>query len=409
MTSLTSSGQTAADTPDAPALPLAGLRVVEIGHMVMGPTCGLILGELGADVIKLEPLPGGDKTRTLTGSGAGFFVTYNRNKRSLALDFRSPAGLRIARQLIAQADVMIENLGPGSLDRMGLGWDEVRRDNERLIHCSMKGFLGGPYEKRTALDEVVQMMGGLAYMTGPPGRPLRAGASVNDVMGGMFAAIAVLAALRERDVTGRGQQVRSALFENNTFLMAQHMAQYVVTGQPARPMPARLSAWAIYDVFTTSDDEQLFVGVVSDTQWRTFCDHFELTELLADPAFATNPQRVATRERFMPRIADLFRSRTKADLMAHLERLGIPYAPIARPEDLFDDPHLNQSGGLVDVTLPDGRVTRLPALPIELNGHRPPVRRGVPRPGEHSRELMEELGYAPDDIDQLVADGIIGG
>ncbi len=390
--------------------PLAGVRVIELDHMVMGPACGMILADLGADVIKVEPLPAGDKTRTLTGSGAGFFLTYNRNKRSVGVDLARPEGHALVRQLVETADVLVENLRPGALEPMGLGYADLSALNPRLIFCSLKGFLPGPYEHRTALDEVVQMMGGLAYMTGPPGRPLRAGASVNDVMGGLFAAVAVLAALRERDRDGQGRQVRAGLFENNVFLMGQHMAQAALTGRPVAPMPARQAAWAIYDVFTTGDGEQLFLGVVSDTQWRAFCTQFKLTAFLDDPELATNPQRVAARPRLLPAVARVFLDHGARDLIPVFESLGLPYAPIATPQDLFDDPHLRQSGGLLPVTPPTGGpAIPLPALPVEIDGVRPGVYRDVPRFGEHTRSVLAELGLDAVAIDRLAADGVIGG
>lgn len=395
-------------TETAPPRPLAGVRVVELDHMVMGPACGMILADLGADVVKIEPLPAGDKTRALTGSGAGFFITYNRNKRSVAVDLTKAEGQALVRRLVETADVLVENLRPGALERMGLGYPALSAINPRLIFCSLKGFLPGPYEHRTALDEVVQMMGGLAYMTGPPGRPLRAGASVNDVMGGLFAAVAVLAALRERDMDGRGRQVRAGLFENNVFLMGQHMAQAALTGRPVAPMPARQAAWAIYDVFTTGDGEQLFLGVVSDGQWRAFCTHFKLDTLLADPELATNPQRVAARPRILPAVARVFLDRAAGELIPVFEELGLPYAPIVKPEDLFDDPHLRQSGGLMPVTPPSGGPPiPLPALPVEIDGARPGLYRDVPRFGEHTRDLLAELGLDDDAIGRLLQDGII--
>jgi len=389
------------------ALPLDGVRVVEFSHMVMGPTCGLVLADLGADVIKIEPAPAGDNTRRLVGSGAGFFVLFNRNKRSLALDLKSAKGLELVKRLIRRADVLTENFRPGALADLGLSYDALTADNPGLIYCSLKGFLSGPYETRTALDEVVQMMGGLAYMTGPPGQPLRAGASVNDIMGGMFAAIGILAALRERERTGRGQLVQSALFENNVFLVAQHMAQFAVTGQPAAPMPARISAWAVYDVFATADSEQVFVGVVTDTQWRAFCDAFGLPELFADAALATNTQRVEARAWLIPRLREVFLARTRAEIICACEQARLPFAPITKPEELFEDPHLNCPGAMVEVSLADGRTTRVPALPLEMSGRRFGRRLDIPRVGEHGEAIAEELGYAPEAIAALADEGVL--
>jgi crotonobetainyl-CoA:carnitine CoA-transferase CaiB-like acyl-CoA transferase len=390
------------------ALPLDGIRVVEFSHMVMGPSCGLVLADLGADVIKIEPVGEGDNTRRLPGSGAGFFPTFNRNKRSLALDVKSPKGLALAKRLIARADVVTENFRPGALDALGLGYEALSGGNPGLIYCSLKGFLSGPYERRAALDEVVQMMGGLAYMTGPPGRPLRAGAPVNDMMGGMFAVIAILAAVIERARTGRGQLVRSALFENNAFLVSPHMAQCAVTGEPPRPMPARVASWAIYDVFDASDERQIFIAVVTDTQWRAFCEAFGLSDLAADMGLATNPKRVLARERLLPRLRELFRSLTLAEISARCEPAGIGFAPIKRPDELLCDPQLACPGALIEVTLADGRTALIPALPIELNGRRPARRRDVPRAGEHTAEIAAELGCEPQLIAELVAEGVLG-
>ena len=388
------------------SLPLAGLRVYEFVHMVMGPTCGLVLADMGAEVIKVEPLDG-DHTRQLTASGAGFFPAYNRNKKSLAIDLRSPAGRAAIRRLLARADVVTENFRPGAMQALGLGYEDLARDNPRLVYCSHKGFLRGPYAHRTALDEMAQMMGGLAYMTGPRGRPLRAGASVNDVMGGLFGAIAVMGALMQRGVTGRGQYVESALYENNVFLMAQHMMESVATGRPAVPMPDRVRAWAVYDTFATADGEQVFVGVVTDTQWKVFCESFGLADFLADPLLQTNPQRVEQRARTIPVIAGLLSGMTKAELMARFESLGLPFAPIARPEDLFDDPHLNASGGLAPLTLPGGAATKVPILPIEMDGRRLGVRLDLPRVGEHTRGVLSDGGFSAAEIDALASAGAI--
>ena len=377
-------------------LPYAGLRVVEFTHMVMGPTCGLVLADLGAEVIKVEP-PTGDNTRRLLGSGAGFYPLFNRNKKSLVLDLQTPEGRKAVLKLIDTADVVSENFKAGTMQKLGLDYESLRARNPRLIYVSHKGFLPGPYDHRTALDEVVQMMGGLAYMTGRPGDPLRAGSSVNDIMGGLFGAIGVMAALAERERTGLGQQVQSALFENNVFLVAQHMMQYAVTGKPAAPMPARISAWGIYDVFQVQGGEQIFLAVVSDTQWAIFCRAFGLADLQADARLATNNGRVRERDWLIPQLRERLAHHSRAELAAVFEREGLPFAPITAPHELLNDPHLLATGGLAPITLPDGERAGQSAatalLPLSLGGERLGVRRDPPRLGQDSAALLAELGY----------------
>jgi crotonobetainyl-CoA:carnitine CoA-transferase CaiB-like acyl-CoA transferase len=385
---------TTQDTQGNGPAPLAGLTVVEFTHMVMGPSVGVILADLGADVIKVEP-PEGDRTRTLLGSGSGYFPMFNRNKRSICLDLKNPDDLAHAEGLCASADVVIENFRPGTLARLGLGYDKLSDVNPGLIYCSAKGFLKGPYEDRTALDEVTQMMGGLAYMTGPPGRPLRAGSSVIDITGGMFGVIGILAALEQRHRTGRGAEIKCSLYETTAFLVGQHIAQKAVTGAAAQPMPVRISAWAIYDVFETAGEgEQLFVGVVSDGQWKTFCADFGLDELSARTEWQTNNERVKARDQIIPIVSALFRSMPREDLVAKLEKSGLPFAPIVRPDELVDDAHLNAGGGLLDVTLSDGTIARLPALPLEFDGQRPGLFRDLPTPDQHGAELRSRLTAA---------------
>jgi crotonobetainyl-CoA:carnitine CoA-transferase CaiB-like acyl-CoA transferase len=388
--------------------PLAGLRVVEFTHMVMGPTVGMTLAELGAEVVKVEPAPDGDTTRRLTGSGIGFYPAFGRGRRSLAVDMKRPEGLALVRRLVARADVLIENFRPGAMAKLGLGYAELAAVHPRLVYCSCKGFLPGPYEHRTALDEVVQMMGGLAYMTGPVGRPLRAGSSVIDIMGGLAAVVGILAALKEREATGSGGEVQAGLFETVALLMAQHMAQTAITGTAPQPMSVRTPAWPVYDIFETADAGQVFIGVVTDTQWPAFCAAFGLHDLAEDPALASKNQRVAARERTLPRIAEALRRWTKAELMARCEQLGLPFAPIGRPAELFDDPHLNGSGGLVPVTLPDGRELGLPALPIALDGARPHGG-DLRAPGADSDSVVAELGYDPAEIAALRQASVITG
>ncbi len=386
------------------ALPLTGLRVVEFTHMVMGPTCGLVLADLGAEVIKVEPIEG-DRTRHLLGAGAGFFPMFNRNKKSIRINLQHTEGAALARRLCATVDVVAENFKPGAMARLGLDYATLSASNPRLIYASLKGFLPGPYDHRTALDEVVQMMGGLAYMTGRPGDPLRAGTSVNDIMGGMFGAIGILGALVQRGITGRGQEIQSALFENNIFLVGQHMMQYAITGVAPDPMPNRISAWAVYDVFTVKDGEQIFLAAVSDGQWATFCDALGFGDLFADARYKTNNDRVRMRPELMPILRERLKAWRASELTSIFEQAGLPYAPIAKPQDLLDDPHLLATQGLADVQLSDGpragQTAKAALLPITLAGERLGVRLDPPQSGQHTHEVLSALGLSPAEIDHL--------
>ncbi len=390
-----------------PTQPLRGLRVVEFTHMVMGPTCGMVLADMGAESIKVEPIEG-DRTRTLLGAGIGFFPMFNRNKKSIRIDLHRPRGAEVARRLARSADVVAENFKPGTMVKYGLDYAALAHDNPRLIYASLKGFLPGPYEHRTALDEVVQMMGGLAYMTGRPGDPLRAGTSINDIMGGMFGAIAVLGALIQRGITGKGMEVQSALFENNVFLVGQHMLQYAMTGKPAPPMPARISPWAVYDVFTVKGGEQIFLSAVSDAQWNTFCDALGFADLKADAKLATNNDRVKVRAWLLETLRERLKDHSASELSELFERVGLPYAPIRRPEELYDDPHLAATGGIAPIALTDGEraghKVKAPLLPIAMQGERLGVRMDPPKAGEHTRAVLEALGYSVADVESLFAD-----
>ena len=386
-------------------LPLEGVRVVEFAHMVMGPSCGLVLADLGAEVIKVEPLQG-DNTRRLEGAGSGFFPVFNRNKKSLAVDLQQAEGRELVLKLLGTADVLTENFRPGALDKLGFGFDDLNGRNPRLIYCSLKGFLKGPYDHRPALDEVTQMMGGLAYMTGLPERPLRAGASVVDILGGTFAAVAILAALRERESTGRGKRVTSALFETTAYLVAQHMAQFELTGEAPPPMSVKRPAWGVYDIFETAGGGRLFVGVVTDTQWVAFCRAFGLQELESDARLKSNGSRVKERAWLLPRLAEVFKTETQQGLAAKLEAIGLPFAPIAKPWDLLDDPHLQASGGLLE-TRAGGKILHVPALPVALDGRRLGKRADPPEVGQHARELLAGLGCSPQEIQALVDKRIV--
>ena len=393
-----------------PQLPLTGLRVVEFTHMVMGPTCGMVLADMGAEVIKIEPIDG-DRTRRLLGAGSGFFPMFNRNKKSIGIDLHNPAGAALARELAATADVVAENFKPGTMSKYGLDYAALSKVNERLIYITCKGFLPGPYDHRTALDEVVQMMGGLAYMTGRPGDPLRAGTSVNDIMGGMFGAIGALGALVQRGITGKGQEIQSALFENNVFLVGQHMMQFAMTGLAPAPMPARVSPWAIYDVFAVKDGEQIFLAAVSDAQWITFCDALGFADLKNDPTLATNNQRVEARPTLLATLQARLAEWSAQELSELFERAGLPFAPIRRPEDLYDDPHLIATGGLADVRLPDGpragESVKTTLFPFTMNGERLQVRLHPPKLGEHTKELLTGLGVSESKVETLIRDGVV--
>ena len=387
-------------------LPLDGVRVLEFGHTVMGPSSSMVLADLGADVIKVEP-PEGDRTRANVGFGSALFPVFNRNKRSISIDLKSEAGRAVIDKVIAGADALIENFAPGTMGRLGLGYGELSKTHPRLIYCSLKGFLSGPYEQRAALDEIVQFMGGLAYMTGPSGMPLRAGSSVVDIMGGMFGALGIVAALRERERTGKGQLVESSLFESTAFLVAQHMGQEALTGKAPPPMPEKASSWAVYDPFKTSDGKTVFVGLTSDNHWRAFCTEFGVEEMLADPALKSNPMRARARDKIMPVVTAKFSAESFESLCAKLERLKIPFGPLARPGDLFEDRHLNEGGRMLDVVLPTGKRAKIPGIPLDMGGRKPRVRRQPPEMGADTRAVLAEAGYTEAQISRLVEDRVV--
>ena len=375
-------------------LPLNGLRVLEFTHAVMGPTTGLLLADMGAEVIHIEP-PGGDSTRFLKGFGTGYFPFYSRNKKSLAVDLKAPEGHEIILKLVETADIVVENFGPGTMERLGFGYEALKAHNQQLIYCSLKGFLSGPYENRHAMDEVVQMMGGLAYMTGRPGDPLRAGTSVVDITGGMFGFIGILLALYERSHTQTGKFVKAALFETTAFLMGQHMAYSALTQPPVPPMPARVSAWSIYRIFETADANQVFVGIISEKHWERFCGVFERVDWLADERLKTNNLRIENRAWFLPEVEATLLKYTKQQIIDRCESADIPFAPIARVEDLFVDDQLNAGGSLLATTLPDGTETKLPKFPLEYGDAAMVVRQNPPQIGEHTREILAGIGYEP--------------
>jgi crotonobetainyl-CoA:carnitine CoA-transferase CaiB-like acyl-CoA transferase len=388
------------------SLPLEKITVLEFTHAVMGPTTGLLLADMGANVIHIEPIQG-DETRRLKGFGTGYFPFYNRNKKSLAIDLKQEAGKQIIYNLVRTADVVVENFGPGTMERLGFGYNELKTINPKIIYCSLKGFLSGPYEKRHAMDEVVQMMGGLAYMTGRPGDPLRAGTSIVDITGGMFGYTGILLALYECEKTGEGKLVKASLFETTAFLMGQHMAYSAITQTPVPPMPARVSAWSIYRIFNTIDNNQVFVGIISEKHWQRFCNAFEFADWLNDERLQTNNARIEQRDWFLPELEKRMAGLTKAAILEKCETADIPFAPIAKPEDLFDDAQLNEGGSLLPTILPDGTETKLPKTPLEYGGETLGLRMNPPKIGEHTIEILKEMGMTPLEIKQLLKNNII--
>lgn len=388
------------------SLPLQNIKVLEFTHAVMGPTTGLLLADMGAEVIHIEPTQG-DETRRLKGFGTGYFPFYNRNKKSLAIDIKSKPGQDIIYQMVEGADVIVENFGPGTMDRLGFGYDKLKTLNDKIIYCSLKGFASGPYQNRHAMDEVVQMMGGLAYMTGRPGDPLRAGTSIVDITGGMFGYIGILTALYEREKTGAGKLVKSSLFETTAFLMGQHMAYAAITKVQVPPMPARVSAWSVYKIFNTKDKEQIFIGIISEKHWERFCEIFEWNDWTNDERLKINNGRIDNRDWFLPELDKRLAIFTKKEIIQKCEAAAIPFAPIATPEDLFEDVQLNEGGSLLATTLPDGTETKLPKFPLEYEGAEISVRLNPPRIGEHTSELLQSMGLTKEQIIELVNKKII--
>ncbi len=386
--------------------PLKDIKVLEFTHAVMGPCAGLMLADMGAEVLHIEPI-NGDSTRRLKGFGTGYFWFYNRNKKSLAVNLKSKEGLELIYKLVKDYDVVVENFGPGTMDRLGLGYEKLKTYNNQLIYCSLKGFLSGPYEKRHAMDEVVQMMGGLAYMTGREGDPLRAGTSVIDITGGMFGYIGILIALLEREKTGEGGFVKSALFETCAFLMGQHMAYASQIDYQIPPMPSRVSAWSIYKVFDTKDNDKVFIGIISEKHWERLCEVFEWSDWATDARLETNNQRIDERDWFLPALDERVKGFTKSDIIERCDKGHIPFAPISKPEDLFEDEQLNKGNSLMEVTMNDGISTMLPKFPLEYKGTRVEKRLDPPKIGEHTKEVLKSLNIDDDTITKMVAEGII--
>lgn len=392
---------------EAKKLPLTGIKVLEWGHTVMGPMCSMILADMGAEVIKIERAPKGDDTRRLPGFAISFFPLFNRNKKSIALNLKSEKGKAVLRRLIAASDVFIENFAPEAADRLGFSYEACAEINPRLVYCNLKGFMPGPYWNRPSLDNLVQMMGGLAYMTGRKGDPLRVGASATDIMGGVFGALGIIAALYERERTGKGNRVISTLYEAVVFMVAQHMAWAAINKEPSVPMPEIDAAWPVYDLFDTAECEKVFIGLTSDFHFQRFCDVFDLPELKEDDRLTTNADRVANRSWLVPLLKEKLCKMPKAEIIAKSLEAKIPFAPLMRPDELFDDPHLNGSGGFVNTTFPGGIKTKMPKIPLRIGDYDFNLYSDPPAVGQEGRQTLLDIGFSAAEIDALAKDGTV--
>jgi crotonobetainyl-CoA:carnitine CoA-transferase CaiB-like acyl-CoA transferase len=385
--------------------PLAGIRVLELSHIIAGPSGGLLLADLGADVIKVEEPTSGDQARGMPNHGSTFYA-LNRDKRSIAIDLKQPEGREVFAGLVRTADVVLDNYAPGVLDRLGIGYQWGSGINPRIIYCAIKGFLPGPHGDRPLLDELAQMMGGMAYMTGPLGTPMRAGPSVIDIGAATYGVLATVAAIYDRERTGTGQSITSALFETAVFLSVQHVAQAIIEGHPPLPMPSRgmgsRLGWGVYQLFETGDARHVFIAITSNAHWERFCQALGLLGLLADPDLDTNLKRCENRPRIIPRIEAAAKNMTSAELVARLETARVPYSPVNSPLDVLDDPQLQASGTLHDVRMADGRSVQIPGLPVSSDAFAPEPRHDPPALGQHTRELLTDLGYPASEIERLI-------
>jgi crotonobetainyl-CoA:carnitine CoA-transferase CaiB-like acyl-CoA transferase len=393
-------------------LPLEGMRVVEFGQIVSGPTAGLIFADMGADVVKVEPTDAGTPSRPNNLRNGSYFY-FNRNKRGIALNIATPEGLEVALRLIKRADILIENMAPGTMDRLGLGYAKMRELNPRLIYCSIKGYLTGPNQSRTLMDEPGQMASGLAYMTGLPGQPLRAGASVVDIGAGTYAVIGVMAALLERQTTGKGQHITGGLFETALFYVGQHMSNAQLSGEEPVPMSTARSAkggrTAIYDLFKCKGGKQVFIGIMSDPQWVRACSVLGMDDLVDDPALKYNDGRGAQRDMLMARIGQAVADRECKDVVDALVKVGVTVAPVNTPLTVMDDEHVLAEGRTLPAQI-GKKSGRLPPLPYESSEYKFSVRHDAPaEPGKNTSEILRELGYTTEEVDALAGKAIIRG
>lgn len=387
--------------------PLAGLRVVELAHVMAGPVGGLMLADLGADVIKVEKLPGGDDTRRTTppeihGESASFMI-LNRNKRGIAVDLKSPDGLALVRRLIDRADVVLENYRPGTMEKMGLGFDSLRSANPGLVYCKITGFgLTGPYAQRAGYDLISQGMSGLMGLTGEgPGRPpVKVGVPVGDVTAGILAATGILAAYIERLRTGEGQYVDTSLLEASLVHTYWPVALAFATGQSAGPMGSAHPVAAPYQAFPTQDG-WLNIGAMSQATWAGVGTVLSLPSMLTDARFATNGARMANRDALVELMSSVLRTQSTDHWVEAFERAGVPAGPVKNMKQVLDDPQTRARDMVIQVEHPVAGLVDALGCPIKFSHGNGVTRRGAPLYGEHTAQVMAELGYAPDEIARM--------
>jgi crotonobetainyl-CoA:carnitine CoA-transferase CaiB-like acyl-CoA transferase len=386
-------------------LPLQGIRVLELGQVISGPAVGLFLADLGADVTAVEN-PRADAFQRERPT----LAFLRRNKRNIAIDLRMSDGRELFLDLAKKSDIVVENYGPGTVERLGIDYKTVSTLNKRVIYCSIKGFLPGPYGNRKAADEVVQMMGGLAFMTGLPGRPMRAGASVTDLGAASFGTIAILAALIQRETTGEGQHIQAGLYETVVFWMSQHLALLGVTGEAPEPVTVvgvsdRLG-WPIYDVFRTADEKLVFLGLLNDKHWTSFCAELELHSLASDPKLQTNEQRLEQRPSLVGRLREIIGTYRSSDLLSRLERIDVVFAPVHSPADLVSDEHLLASRQLLETEFMGSRFL-LPMLPVRTSEFSPSIRCQPRAFAQDTESYLRESGYGEAVISEWLRSGVI--
>jgi crotonobetainyl-CoA:carnitine CoA-transferase CaiB-like acyl-CoA transferase len=385
--------------------PLSDVTVVDLSHIIAGPYCSLLLADLGAEVIKVEHPEHADVFRDDSRDSSSWFNYVNRNKKGITLNLKDEAGNAAFRDIVADADVVVENFGPGAVERLGVDYESLREVNPELVYCSIKGFSEGPYEDRPALDPVAEALSGLMSTTGYPDQPpARCGTSVADMAASMQGALAVVGAIRQRDRTGEGQHITAPMFESMVGLNGGNVAFSDAFGEP-RPKyrGGGQGQWAPYGVFQSEDGEWVFVGPSSERHWEALCAAMDVPELADDERFRTRADRRENREELDRTLESVFEEYSKAEIVDRLRGEGVPCAPVNDTVEVSEDPHLEAIDGLGEVTAAQGdrRSVRVPKSPIRSSEYEPREPTDPPLQGEDTEAVLESVGYTEAEIDDL--------